>query len=67
MKSRSAVVLIALDSRGNLAKVRLVRSSGVPQIDENLMATAESSVFRPATFLCTPIVSQYLMVGNYKP
>ena len=67
MKSRSAVVMVALDSRGKVAKVQLTRSSGMSQIDDNLIATAESTVFRPATFLCTPVVSQYVMVGNYNP
>lgn len=67
LKSRSAVALVALDSRGNLASVKIVRSSGMSQIDDNLLATAEHTVFRPATFLCTPIVSQYLMVGKYNP
>ena len=67
LKSRSAVVMIALDSRGQLVKVRLIRSSGVPQIDENLIASAESTTFRPAMFLCTPVVGEYTMVGNYNP
>lgn len=67
VQSRSAVVMVALDSRGNLASVKLVKSSGITQIDENLIATAQSTVFRPASFLCTPIVSQYVMVGKYKP
>ncbi len=67
LKSRTAKVMVALDSHGNLASVKLVQSSGISQIDQNLLATAESTRFRPAMFLCTPIVSQYLMVGNYSP
>ena len=67
LKSRSAVALVALDSRGNSASVKLLKSSGIAQFDQNVLAAAESTKYRPASFLCTPIVSEYIFVGQYSP
>ena len=67
IKARSAIVTVALDSRGKLAYVKLIKSSGIPQFDQNVLASAESSTYKPATFLCTPIVSEYIFIGNYMP
>ncbi len=66
-QSRSAEVLVALDSHGKLATVKLLKSSGIPQFDQNVLASAESTKYRPASFLCTPIVSEYVFVGEYSP
>ncbi len=65
VQKRVAKVRVALDSRGKLASVKLVQSSGIEQIDDNLIAAAERSSYKPAMFLCTPIVSEYLLVGTY--
>ena len=65
--SRSAEVLVALDSRGKPASVKLLKSSSIAQFDQNVLAAAESTKYRPASFLCTPIVSEYIFVGQYSP
>uniref|UniRef100_E6Q1G3 Uncharacterized protein n=1 Tax=mine drainage metagenome TaxID=410659 RepID=E6Q1G3_9ZZZZ len=34
---------------------------------QNVLASAETTKYRPASFLCTPIVSEYVMAGKYNP
>ena len=66
-QARSAEVLVDVDSSGKPALVKLVRSSGIPGFDRNVLASAEASRFHPARFLCSPVVSEYLFVGQYSP
>ncbi len=66
-QARSAEVLVDIDSLGKPALAKLVRSSGIPAFDQNVLAAAEASRFHPARFLCSPVVSEYLFVGKYLP
>jgi len=66
-QTRSADVLVDIDSLGKPALVKLLRSSGIPAFDRNVIAAAEASRFHPARFLCSPVVSEYVFVGQYSP
>jgi hypothetical protein len=62
-----AQVRIYLDSDGKPIKEYVYKSSGVPGIDSYALYMAEASTYAPATFLCTPVVSDYLFKLDYGP
>jgi TonB family protein len=49
-----------VDSNGYVVNTEIRRSSGVDGIDEAAVSAVQFSTFRPATFLCTPVVSSQL-------
>lgn len=63
---RSAEVLIDVDSDGRVVHAKIYRSSGVDGIDASALSAAEHSGFKPATFLCVPVVSQFLFRLKYR-
>lgn len=62
---KMASVHVFLDSNGNVVKAYLYKSSGVAGVDAAALGSAEKSTFKPATFLCTPVVSDYLFRFGY--
>ena len=63
----SAEVEAFVDSNGFVVKTEIHHSSGVDGIDEAAIAAVEFSTFRPATFLCTPVVGAQLVTIDYAP
>jgi hypothetical protein len=54
----TTVVHVFLDSEGHPMNATLERTSGVQGVDDIAVAGAERSHYKPAKFLCTPVVSQ---------
>jgi TonB family protein len=63
----SVDVEVFVDSDGNVVKTDIRRSSGVEGIDDAAIAAMQYSAFRPATFLCTPVVSSERVTIDYTP
>ena len=56
-----------VDSAGHVVKAEVWRSSGIEGLDYTAMAQFEQSSYRPATFLCTPVVSNGIFGIRYEP
>ena len=66
-RQRSAVVRVYLDSDGLPLREKLVRSSGVDGIDQTAIANSMHTIYRPASFLCSPVVSVFYFELTYDP
>jgi hypothetical protein len=64
-KPLTALVHVYLDSAGHPVNPTLTQSSGVEGIDDWAMAGAEQSHYKPAQFLCTPVVSEMTVEFDY--
>ncbi|HEY5425509.1 MAG TPA: energy transducer TonB [Candidatus Tumulicola sp.] len=56
-----------INSDGRVVQMSVYKSSGVDGIDDEAMASAQHSTYAPATFLCTPVVGDYLFSFTYRP
>lgn len=63
----SADVKVYLDSNGMVVDSEIQRSSGVDTVDEAAFSAVQSATYRPATFLCTPVVSTQRITVQYTP
>jgi hypothetical protein len=66
-KPRRVQIAVYLDSKGTIVKTYVYRSSGVDYGDMRAMFAATHAQYAPATFLCTPIVGEYLYTIDYVP
>ena len=66
-KDLTAEVHVYIDAGGNVVKSSIYKSSGVPGVDDEALSSAEQSTYAAATFLCTPVVSNYLFTFTYQP
>ncbi|HEY3676897.1 MAG TPA: hypothetical protein VGK84_13000 [Candidatus Tumulicola sp.] len=64
-KPQTAFVHVYLDSAGHPVNPTLTQSSGVEGIDDWAMAGAEQSHYKPAQFLCTPVVGEMTVEFDY--
>jgi hypothetical protein len=64
---KTTVVHVYIDSNGAAAKTTLERSSGIEGIDDAALGDAEHENYRPAKFLCTPVVSEATVEYSYNP
>ncbi|HKU81174.1 MAG TPA: hypothetical protein VJP76_03310 [Candidatus Tumulicola sp.] len=64
---RTTVVRAYVDSDGIAVRERLVKSSGVEGLDDAALGGVQQSRFKPAEFLCTPVVSEMLIDMDYSP
>jgi hypothetical protein len=64
---RVAQIAVFVNSDGDIAKSYVYRSSGVDYGDMRAVFAATHSQYVPATFLCTPIVGEYLFTVDYMP
>jgi hypothetical protein len=61
----TTTIHVYLDSAGHAVNATLEKSSGVEGVDDVAMAGAEQSHYKPATFLCTPVVSEMSVEFDY--
>jgi hypothetical protein len=66
-KELNAKVHVYIDSNGTVVQRSIYKSSGVPGVDDEAMGSAQFSTYYPATFLCTPVVGDYLFSFTYRP
>lgn len=66
-RPRSAEVEAFVDSSGQVVKTEIARSSGVDGIDAAAIAAVQYSTYKPARFLCTPVVSSGIFKVTYQP
>jgi hypothetical protein len=59
------VIHVYLDSAGHPSNATLETSSGVEGVDDVAVAGAERSHYKPAKFLCTPVVSELTYEMDY--
>lgn len=64
---RTTVVRVYIDSNGIPVKERVEQSSGVDGLDDAAVGAVQQSHYRPAQFLCTPVVSEMLVDMEYVP
>lgn len=64
---RTTVVKVYIDSNGLPLKETVERSSGVEGLDDAAIGGVQQTRFKPAEFLCTPVVSEMLIDMNYVP
>jgi hypothetical protein len=64
-KQLDAFVHVYIDSEGHPMNATIERSSGVEGIDDLAVAGAEESHYKPAQFLCTPVVSEMVIDLEY--
>ncbi|HVA33020.1 MAG TPA: hypothetical protein VNG31_02660 [Candidatus Baltobacteraceae bacterium] len=63
----TARVHIFIDSNGLPAEVLLDKSSGVTAYDDVVVGAAQHTRYTPATFLCTPVVSDFSYELEWRP
>ena len=63
---RTAEIRIYLDSKGNLLQSYVYKTSGIAGVDSYALLEAQATTYTPATFLCTPVVSDYLFSVKYE-
>jgi hypothetical protein len=61
----TTTIHVYLDSEGHAVNATLEKSSGVEGVDDVAMAGAGRSHYRPARFLCTPVVSELSVDFDY--
>jgi len=66
-KTYTVQVGIFIDSEGHPVDAWIYKSSGIEAADNLAKASALLSQYAPATFLCTPIVSEYLFRVDFAP
>lgn len=64
---KSVEVEVFIDSNGSVVDTRIWNSSGVEGLDDAGLAGAQRSSFKPAAFLCTPVVSISILQFDYQP
>lgn len=64
---RTTVVRVYIDSNGLPLKETIEKSSGVEGLDDAAVGGVQQARFKPAEFLCTPVVSQMLIDMDYAP
>lgn len=64
---RTTVVKVYIDSNGLPLKETIEKSSGVDGLDDAAIGGVQRSRFKPAEFLCTPVVSEMLIDMDYVP
>jgi TonB family protein len=64
---RSAVVDVIVATDGTVIKTNISQASGVSGIDAEAIRAATDARYKPATLLCTPVVSEYLFKYEYEP
>jgi hypothetical protein len=64
---RTTIVEVFLDSNGLMLKEQLYRSSGVEGLDQTALSDARMTIYNPAEFLCTPVVSTLFYMERYNP
>jgi hypothetical protein len=57
---REALVKLYIDSNGRVLKEELFKSSGLDAFDQVALGDAHETIYNPAMFLCTPVVSIYI-------
>jgi TonB family protein len=65
-QSRTAQIAVFIDSAGHAIRTEIWQSSGVPGIDDTALAEVQGSTYKPAQFLCTPVVSITLFSITYE-
>lgn len=63
----TAEVEVFVDSSGQVVSRKIWRSSGVEGIDDAALSAVQWTTYRPAEFLCTPVVSSGIYAEEYKP
>jgi TonB family protein len=63
----TTVVHVYIDSDGNPAKASIERSSGVEGLDAAALGGVQQGKFKPAEFLCVPVVSEMSIDMRYHP
>ncbi len=66
-KTYTVQVGVFIDSEGRPIDTWIYKSSGIGQADALAKASALLSQYAPATFLCAPIVSEYLFRVDFAP
>ncbi len=66
-KTYTVQVGVFIDSEGHPVDTWIYKSSGMDDADALARASALQSQYKPATFLCTPIVSAYLFRVDFAP
>jgi hypothetical protein len=61
------LVGVFIDSEGHPVDAWIHKSSGIDNADTLAVASALRSQYAPATFLCTPIVSEYIFRVDFAP
>jgi hypothetical protein len=61
----TTTIHVYLDSAGHPVNATLEKSSGVEGVDDVAIAGAEQSHYKPAKFLCTPVVSEMSVEFDY--
>jgi TonB family protein len=63
----TAVVHVYIDSNGTPARTSIERSSGIAGLDAAAIGGVQQGKFKPAEFLCTPVVSEMSIDMRYRP
>ncbi len=58
---------VFVDSAGHPVQAWVQKSSGIDVADSRAVAAAQHSQYAPATFLCTPVVSEYIFRVDFDP
>jgi hypothetical protein len=66
-KTITTEIAVFVDSAGHAVKTFLYKSSGNTIADAQANASAALTQYAPATFLCTPIVGEYLFRADFAP
>lgn len=64
---RTSEIHVYLDANGNLVKSFVYRSSGYRFLDDAALIAAQRSRYAPRTFLCIPVVGEYLFRMDFRP
>lgn len=64
---RSTILHVFIDSNGVPVRTSMKTSSGVPGLDDVAYAGVQYTRYRPAQFLCTPVVGETDMEMEYSP
>ena len=65
-KRLSATIAVFLDSLGHPIKTYVYGPSGSDVADFRALASAQATKYSPATFLCTPVVGEYLFRVDFE-
>ena len=66
-RPRATDIEVFIDSAGTVVDTRIWSSSGVDGLDEAARGAAQISTYKPAVFLCTPVVSYGIFRFEYQP
>jgi hypothetical protein len=65
--AKSTEVEVFVDSSGAVVETRISKSSGVEGLDAAALGGSQQSTYKPAQFLCTPVVSEGFLTFDYQP